>query len=146
MSFRPDEPFASRPTSFLGLLEKDGWRIKSWFIHHPAATPDMGRFELVVEEAVAALPRPAATAQRPGVAVLIAHQGKAVDYLVLAWWDNFNELPTRIWVDDGLGWRAARESESFCVWDLEVLWRERQLYVTHVLGPDKPDLDGYLTG
>ena len=146
MSFQPAEPYHVRPTQFLGLLERGGWRIKSWFIHHPEAEPDMGRFGLVADEAAAALPQPAETEHRPGAAVLIAHQGKAVDYLVLAWWDNDNELPIRVWVDDGLGWRQARGSESICVWDLEVLWRERQLYVTYMLGPDAPDLDGYLGG
>jgi hypothetical protein len=146
VSFRPAEPYAPRPTAYLGLLDRNGWRIRSWFIHHPDAAPDMGRFSLVVDEAVgAALPQPAVTDRRPGAAVLIAHQGKAVDYLVLGWWDNENELPLRVWVDTGLGWRAAEGSESICVWDLEVLWRERERYVAHVLAADPPDVEAYLT-
>lgn len=145
MSFRPAEPYAPRPTAFLGVLERQGWRVKSWFVHHPETFPEMDRFGLVADEAMATLPQPAVSEQRPGVGVLIAHQGKAVDYLVLGWWDRDNELPVRVWVDDGLGWRAARDSESFCVWDLEVLWRERELYITWVLGRDEPDVESYLS-
>jgi hypothetical protein len=43
----------------------------------------------------------------------------------------------------GATWRPARESESVCVWDLEVIWLERQAYVQTVLGGG--DVEGYLT-
>jgi len=59
-------------------------------------------------------------------------------YTVLCWWDRENELPIRVWVAEQDGgapvWRTARDSESVCVWDLEVIWEERQAYVETVLG------------
>jgi len=42
------------------------------------------------------------------------------------------------------GWRPANDSESVCVWDLEVLWRERQAYVATVLRPGGSDIEAYL--
>lgn len=46
-------------------------------------------------------------------------------------WDRESELPTRVSVASKSppgAWRAAT-GESFCVWDMEVLWFERQAYV-----------------
>ena len=78
----------------------------------------------------------AVTDKRPGVGFAISHQGNGADYAVLGWWDNENELPLRVVVrpqtPDG-SWRPARDGESVCVWDLEVIWFERQSYVQTLL-------------
>jgi hypothetical protein len=50
-----------------------------------------------------------------------------------------------VFVRAGAAWRPAQGSESICVWDLELLWFERQAYVGAVLVPaGAQDLDGYL--
>jgi len=65
---------------------------------------------------------------------------------VLGWWDRVNELPTRIWVNERkAGWRPAKGGESFCVWDLDIIGRERSLYIERILKDGGPaDIDGYL--
>ncbi len=137
--------YADRPTTFAGVREDRGWRLKLWDIALPGSTLDTARFEPGVAAAVAVLPQPAATPQRPGVGVLIRHQGETGDYVVLAWWANVNELPIKVWLRDGAAFRPARGDESVCVWDLDVLWREREAYVATVLAdPTAPDLDAYL--
>jgi hypothetical protein len=63
---------------------------------------------------------------------------------VLAWWDNENELPLRVFVRELEGdsqWRAARGVESFCVWDLQVIAFERDAYVATLLA-GSPDVAG----
>ena len=62
-----------------------------------------------------------------------------MDYLILAWWDRENELPIKVFVkgDSDPAWRRARGGESVCVWDLDVLWHEREAYVATLLGPDQ---------
>ena len=48
--------------------------------------------------------------------------------------------------EDDARWRPAGERESICVWDLAVLWHEREAYVRHVLGPAQgPDIERYLS-
>ncbi len=67
--------------------------------------------------------------------------------MILGWWDNQNELPLRVFVSSDRrneSWRAAEGSESICVWDLEVLWEERQAYIATVLRRGESDIDGYL--
>lgn len=77
------------------------------------------------------------------------HRGAGADYVVLGWWDRENELPTRVVVREHASeapWRPARASESFCVWDLQVIGFERDAYVSTVLAPDAgPDaVEAYL--
>jgi hypothetical protein len=125
-------PFAPRPTTFLGVESHRGYSLKVYSIIYGDGPFRRGEFDAGFALALDALPTPAVTADRPGVGFVILHQGKTGHYLILCWWDNENELPTRVFVTDESGWRAAT-GESFCVWDLEVMWREREAYVGTVL-------------
>jgi hypothetical protein len=134
MRFRP---YIARPIRFLGIAEPQGYRIKQYAIQYGGGPFRDAEFQKGLQMVFDSLPRPAIAPSRPGVGFAIAHQGFGADYAVLAWWDNENELPLRIAVhpqtNDG-SWRLARDSESVCVWDLEVMWFERQSYVQTVLG------------
>jgi hypothetical protein len=129
---------------WLGLARHHDWRVKQYGIVYGRGPFDEVRFRDGIALALAALPEVAETAVRPGVALLIRHQGRAADYVVLAWWDNENELPLRVFVrDQSTGrWRPAEGGESVCVWDLEILWAERNAYVKSVLGAS-PSVDAY---
>ena len=98
-------------------------------------------FEAGVELALRELPQPAHASGRPGLGFVVCHQGCTGDYIVLSWWDRENELPIRVFVREGESWRPARDSESVCVWDLEVIWHERCAYVETMLREDvaQPD-------
>jgi hypothetical protein len=142
--FEISEPYAPRPLAFLGLGSRDGWRIKRYSVVYGEDALDVAAFREVEARLLGELPA-AEGAGRPGVGFVILHQGRGANYVVLAWWDRENELPLRVWVDVGEGWRPASGSESVCVWDLEIIWCERQAYVHHVLSkPRAPDLDAYL--
>jgi hypothetical protein len=142
--FEISEPYAPRPMAFLGLHSHDGWRIKRYSVVYGSTALGDDAFRDAEVRLLRDLPA-AKGAGRPGVGFVIQHQGRGANYLVLAWWDRENELPLRVWVDAGEGWRPASGSESVCVWDLEIIWRERQAYVHHVLSkPRAPDLDAYL--
>ncbi|MFP3943581.1 MAG: isochorismatase [Alphaproteobacteria bacterium] len=145
MQYHVREPFRPRSVRYAGIREEHGWRIKQYRVTYENRPYRPEDFAPAIETALGVLPQPPVTPARPGVAVLIAHQGREADYLVLAWWDNENELPVRVWVRDGSGWRTAGTSESFCVWDLEILWHEREAFVRHMLSPPAgPDAQAYL--
>jgi hypothetical protein len=133
----PFRPYIARPIRFLGIAEPHGYRIKQYAIQYGGGPFRDAEFQNGFRIVFDSLAQPALAPSRPGVGFAIAHQGHGADYAVLAWWDNENELPLRIAVrpqtNDG-SWRPARDSESVCVWDLEVLWFERQAYVHTVLG------------
>lgn len=60
---------------------------------------------------------------------IIFHQGESFPYLILAWWGNDNELFTSVSVRAGEGWVEQADKYSFCVYDLEVFWAERNIFI-----------------
>ncbi|PKM23265.1 MAG: hypothetical protein CVV10_00135 [Gammaproteobacteria bacterium HGW-Gammaproteobacteria-14] len=75
-------------------------------------------------------------------AFAIFHDGATCQYLVLAWWGNDNELFTSVSVNTASGWIEDPSQYSFCLWDLEVLWHERNYFIEEVYCA-KPDLESY---
>lgn len=128
--------FSPRPIQFRKMRTlEDGWRLKEYTIVFGERPLDERDLSFGVDLAMRSLPRPATIPGRPGAGFLVLHQGRGAAYVVLGWWDNENELPLRIFVrpyDQPL-WRPASERESICVWDLEVLWFERNAYVQTML-------------
>ncbi|HEX9728888.1 MAG TPA: hypothetical protein VGA37_10320 [Gemmatimonadales bacterium] len=140
--------YRERPARFHEVREIDGWRLKVYSIVAGADAVDWNDYRDVWDMGAALLPRPARTDQRHGLGFCIAHSNvtAGLRYFVVCWWDNANELPIRVFVR-GRGetlWRAARASESVCVWDLEVIWFERNAYVETVLTGTEPDWAAYL--
>ena len=147
-------PYSPRPIRFHGLVTHEGWVLKRYTVTLASAdtesATDWSEFTRGRELAFAELPAPARTAVRPGVGFVIEHRGAGADYVVLGWWDRENELPVRIMVRDqqpGSTWRPAGPSESFCVWDLQVISFERDAYVTTMLarGAEDSSRDRYLS-
>ncbi len=134
--FQRSQPFVPRTVRAGGVLEHGGWRLKRYDIHIEGDPLDEGVYARGRAFALELLPEPSQTSLRPGVGFVICHRGAAVDYLILNWWDNENELFQRICIrarPDG-AWEPGEGRGSFCVWDAEVIWQERQAYVRHVLG------------
>lgn len=128
--------YAERPIGYSGLVSHRGWDLKRYTIVYGDESVDWSSFGPGIVLALRCLPEPAVTPERQAVGLLITHRGAGADYVVLAWWDRENELPMRVVVRDqvpGAEWRAARGSESVCVWDLQVIGFERDAYVTTVL-------------
>ena len=135
-------PYIARPIRYLGLAEPNGYRLKQYTILYGGGPFREEDFAAGLRLAYESLPAPAVTDLRPGVGFAIAHQGNGADYAVLAWWDNENELPLRVFVRpqtaDGVWW-PARGGESVCVWDLEVIGFERGAYVETLLSAGTVD-------
>jgi hypothetical protein len=138
-------PFRPRAITYVGVHESRGWQLKRFSISFDGTPVDFDRFAAGIALADAALPQPARQEGRAGIGFLIAHHGRAAEYVILGWWDRDNELPLRVFVrtPKEKTWRPSRDSESLCVWDLEVIWAERQAYVDTVMTYD-PDPDAYL--
>jgi hypothetical protein len=137
-------PYRPRPIEFLGVEQCAGYRVKVYSIRYGELNFDRECFHEAWELTSAVLPQPAVASERPGVGFAIMHQGRTGAYFVLCWWDRENELPTRVYLSDGAGWRPAAAGESFCVWDLQVMGREREAYVTTVLAGRDDGVELYL--
>jgi hypothetical protein len=138
-------PYAPRDTRFHDLRQVRGWTLKRYAIRLGDEPLDWDSFAPALEMSEQSLPDPDPAAGRPGYGFVIAHRGRGADYLVLGWWSAENELPLSVWVRrDGNDWRPAHDGESICVWDLEVIWHERQAWVHWMLREGGPDPAAYL--
>ena len=63
-------------------------------------------------------------------AFALFHEGENFLYLVFAWWGNDNELFTSVSVLTESGWVEDHEKYSFCLYDLEIFWFERNAFVS----------------
>ncbi len=137
--------FQPRAITSLPSLSVGGFHIKRYVVAAVPSLFDETRFADAQHKICALLPRVDATRGRPGAAFLILHQGVTGDYAVLSWWDRQNELPTHVWTRHEDRWAPARSDEHFCVWDLELLWFERNAWVETVLSgaPLEPSLADY---
>ncbi|CAM3855302.1 hypothetical protein VA7868_00094 [Vibrio aerogenes CECT 7868] len=76
-------------------------------------------------------------------AFVIFHRGAGnLHYLVLSWWDNDNELFTSVSVERDGVWHTDPTQYSFCLYDMEVMWRERNLYID-TMDCAEPSLEAY---
>ena len=75
-------------------------------------------------------------------AFVLFHDGASSAYLVLAWWGNDNELFTSVSVKTPSGWVEDAARFSFCLWDLEVFWHERNYFVECIYC-SRPNLEAY---
>jgi hypothetical protein len=139
--------YADRSIQPSGLLAQGGWRLKRYDISLARGGAADDVFADAWIEACGLLPSPAITHDRPGIGFVIRHSGFGADYLVLCWWDNQNELLQRVLVRryGEPRWSDGTGRFSICVWDLQVIWYERNAFVKHVLSQKTgPDLQAYV--
>jgi hypothetical protein len=76
----------------------------------------------------------------PGFAIM--HDGATCEYLIVGWWQNDNELFLSVSVKEPAAWLEDMTKYSFCLWDLEVIWHERNSFIRHLYSGTK-DLEAY---
>jgi hypothetical protein len=136
--------YAPRPIGFHGLETVGDHALKVYSIHYGDTPFDRSRFTGAWALVAESLPSADMVAGRPGAGFVILRQGPTGDYLVLCWWDRENELPTRVFVRADDGFRPAMRGESFCVWDLRLIWSEREAYVATALAGRDGGIEAYL--
>lgn len=65
-------------------------------------------------------------------AFAIFHRGAMLNYMVLVWWGDDNELFNSVSVQQEADWIIDPLKYSFCLYDLEIMWRKRKLYIETV--------------
>jgi len=75
-------------------------------------------------------------------AFAICHEAAKARYLVLGWWGNDNEMFVAVAAEDASGWVEDMSRYSFCLWDMEVMWHERNAFIEGMYGA-VPSLDAY---
>lgn len=142
--------YRKRRVRTLAPFEFDDWRLK---VHGVSAGDDELSHTFVNaarEAARAILPRPGVRPpDRYGLGFLVVHAGFDADFVVVCWWGAQNELFLRVLTSPPgrpqlLRERTNREGSVACVWDLAVIWHEREAWARHVMRSGGADVDAYL--
>jgi hypothetical protein len=131
--------FKSRPIRFIKLYSEKDWHIKIYSIS------DTKEFvhEAYINNALPNLPEWLALSnytnyQNYKVATLIFHECKEGCFAILNWWVDDNMLQHYVYVCPDINSEYTVFSSNgivTCVWELQVLWHERNAWIKHVLEP-----------
>lgn len=128
------KPRRTEPLS--NYSDPDG--LKLYFISASGAPVDHREF--LAELAATKQRHPLNWRDTPAFAIF--HAGATMLYLVVCWWGNGNELFTTVSVREADRWIEDPSRYSFCIWDLEVIWFERNSFICHLYS-GKTDLHAY---
>lgn len=83
------------------------------------------------------------------IGCLIVHEGREGVFTLINWWIDENMMQHYVFFtpyNEPAKFEAYSERGiQFCVWELGVIWHERNQWIEHVLKkPDAPDFEGYL--
>lgn len=150
MQLQLTNTFSRRPVRFQELFCCDGWTIKLYIM---SVHPEFNAAESIAA-AKAALPLWLKNAANYPlahfkIATLLLHECREGVFAITSWWIDENMLQVHVYLD------AAGKAAGFnlfsdrgivtCVWEMAVLWFERNAWVEHVLlKPATPDFDAYL--
>ena len=160
-------PYRPRPIRWLGRPELAGWKVKVYGISVAGERPHpelLDEGKAIARGVLSTLgtdpsgkgegsgsPQESGSLSLDvgyGVAVLIVHEARDGNFVLVGWWTGENMLCQRVF-------HAEPESPlEFtdigttgivgCVWELAVLSFERDAWVECVLAPPEPDVEAYL--
>lgn len=142
--------YTKRAVRFIELYNCGLWQVKIYTLNFP----DQKSSEVVMPEAKKKLPEwlgQSGNYSLPTycVSTLILHKCKEGCFAIVNWWIDENMLQLYVYL-------ATNERPDHfelysdkgivtCVWEMAVLWHERNAWAEHVLVKSKPDLKKYLT-
>ncbi len=81
------------------------------------------------------------------IATLILHEGKEGCFAIINWWIDENMLQNFVYlIEDGQNYNLfSANGITTCVWEMAILWHERNAWVKHILMKhENPDFKAYL--
>jgi hypothetical protein len=141
--------YQKRPVRRIGLLLQDDWSVKAYSIsvnsHSvPARLAVLAKVKFFDEVKHIDIPF-----RSHRIGILIVHQGVDGFYTLLNWWTDENILCNRVYFstyqEPGDFSSISEKGIVACVWELAVLWHERNSWVANILMKNnQPDYDAYL--
>lgn len=139
------ERYKARDIHFTGVRTMSNWQLKTYRIMY-----DNKSFSEDLEKESMQLLQtelPGNTDDNYGVGFMITHHGKGLNFVLLDWWCNENELQQQVYYSskeapEKLSKRNGN-SPIACVWDLIVFNHERNAWVKYMM-TEKPNKTKYL--
>jgi hypothetical protein len=145
---RVRQAYRPRNVRFLELWQPDDWLVKLYGLAYDRDRPAAATIAAAKRAAARALPRPARSDDRYGIAVVIVHHGQDACWLLVDWWGQESVLHQRLLTaplpGDG-SFHPAPPELAACVWELPLLMFERNAWVETVLADAaRSDVGRYL--
>ena len=142
--------YKPRPVKFLEVLEYNGWHVKVYSISAKKQIVDTSIIENAKKHLSSWLSNNLDYQHRNyKIATLILHEGSYGIYAIINWWSDEDMLQLYVYFAD---YDNPKKFTLFsdkgmvtCVWEMAVLWHERNAWVKHVLQKStSPEIDKYL--
>ncbi|MFN0189730.1 MAG: hypothetical protein ACKVQV_13600 [Bacteroidia bacterium] len=142
-----NSPYQSRPIRFVERYHHKDWQVKIYSI----SIFDEYVSNKNIEEAKLKLDEWLGKSNDYGlatykIATLILHVFKDGCYAIINWWTGENMLQNFVYLKEDEEYKIYSDRGiTTCVWEMAVLWHERNAWVKHVLTKNEnPDFEGYL--
>ena len=140
--------YKPRPIRFLELLTQENWQIKVYSISDKREFVSAKYLDNAKKNLSTWLEKSQISGlETYQIATLILHEGKEGCFAIINWWIDENMLQHFVYL-------SPNEESDFtfysdngiitCVWEMAVLWFERNAWVKHVLATEKPDFEAYI--
>jgi hypothetical protein len=142
--------YAKRRVQPLQPLKFADWRLKVYGVNAKGRSLDPALVEVARLAALDILPQPGVSPpERYGLGFMIIHAAIAVDFVVICWWGAQNELFLRVLTGPPGRPQQLRQHSNMdgplgCVWDLGVIWSEREAWTKFMMRAEGADIEGYL--
>lgn len=144
------QQYQKRPVRFLGIDECNGWRVKIYSISVRSQVVNTTLTENAKQYLSQWLENISEKDDHINIATLILHEGNEGNFAIVSRWTGENMMQIHVYFS------SEENSNSFsffsgngivtCVWEMAVLWFERNAWVEHVLQKSaKPDYEKYLS-
>ena len=139
------KPYEKRPVRFLEIIRHNDWQIKLYSISVKHILVDAAIIKYAKQQLPEWLKKtnlyPLETYK---VATLILHEGREGCFAIINWWIDENMQQQFVYLADykkPLEFKLYSDKGIFtCVWEMAVLWFERNAWVEYVLKqPENPD-------
>lgn len=148
MSLKIKSVYQKRPIRFIEILQHKDWKIKLYSIsiaNKSVSHENIERAKLHLDEWLSKSSLHKLESYK--VATLILHQGKEGCFAIINWWIDENMLQNFVYLldDNNEFILFSNNGITTCVWEMAVLWHERNAWVKHVLRKkENPNLSAYL--
>jgi hypothetical protein len=142
--------YQPRQIKFKELIQQNGWRIKTYIISKNGDDEN----PVFYKHVLANLPvwlnlKNGFNDVHEHLGFLVLHLGTEGIFSIINWWVGANMLNTHVFLTkyDQLDSFQLISGKGLapCVWELEIINYERIALMRHMLKPDKPHTEGYLS-
>lgn len=143
--------YKTRPVRFLEIHQQDNWKVKIYSISVKNKLVNVQFINSAKQQMGSWLSKATDySLDTYNAATLILHEGKEGCFAIINWWTDENMLQHYVYLagneTPAVFKPFANNSIITCVWEMAVLWFERNAWVEHVLQKaEKPQMAAYLS-